>query len=250
LPGVVHLNEGETLLGDTCARVSRSIYTMSRTTQRTTRKSTRSRRQRPRSRRAGMPTIPHPPRFKANFEVSKTFRFAASSGTTVNITPDDLLDLWCMATTANSAYRILTAVRLNSISIWGPMAATLDPVTVAIEFQSLSSGAPFGAPTRSVSDTSMGSTECAFVKTSPPPKSLAAQWWNSGLTTGVDNVMSLTFPLNAIVDVQLTGICGPGSGLSSQVGAAVAAATVGEIYVRALDSNGGVVLVPVGFQTV
>jgi uncharacterized protein YodC (DUF2158 family) len=152
------------------------------------------------------------------------------------------LDTLCFATSATAAYRQLQAIRIKSIQIWGPMDSTLAPQPVVIIWTSASSTAPFGGPAKIISDTSMGSSECAYVSTSPPRGSFASQWFqNSSLASAT--VMEIGCPINSIIDVLFEGVLNT-NGQATFVGTTIAGATVGVTYIRALDSQGSSNIVP------
>jgi hypothetical protein len=191
--------------------------------------------------------IPCPPPFNATLVTRKRLRFEASSASPAGgtaLTSEDVFDLLCMATSATAAYQIMTGVKIRRISIWGPMAASLAPVTVSIEY--LATGSFLGQPTKIKSDTSMGATRAAYVSYAPPPKSLLDNWVPSN--TGV-SLISLQFPANSIVDVEFDFVTQNGES-PFPVGAVVAGATVGKVYCRALDSNGSGLLVPISYPTI
>jgi len=191
--------------------------------------------------------IPAPPPFNATLVTRKRLRFEASSASPTTgtlITSQDLYDLICMATSATAAFQIMTGVRIRNIHIWGPMSASLAPVTVAIEY--LSTGNFLGQPSKIKSDTSMGATRAACVNFRPPPKSLLENWVPANSTA---NLIALYFPANSIIDVEFDFVT-QNNEAPFAVGAAVLAATVGKVYCRALDSNGSVLLVPVQYPTI
>jgi len=191
--------------------------------------------------------IPAPPPFMAALVTRKRLRFEASSASPTTgtlLTSEDLFDLIVMATSATSAYQIMTGVRVRKIHVWGLMTASLTPVTVAIEY--LSTGSFLGQPSKIKSDTSMGATRAAYVSFAPPPKSLLENWVPANSAA---NLISLTFPANSIVDVEFDFVVQNGEAPQA-VGAAVLGATVGKIYCRALDSNGSALLVPVQYPAI
>lgn len=191
--------------------------------------------------------IPAPPPFNATVVTHKRLRFEASSASPAGgtlISGEDLFDLFCMATSAIAAYQLYSAIRVRNIHIWGPMPASLAPVTCSIEY--LSTGSFLGQPAKIRSDTSMGSTKAAYVTYKPPAKSLLENWVPAQTGTPL---ISLVFPANSVIDIELDLVLQNGESPVA-VGAAVAGATVGKIYVRALDSNGSGLLPPVSYPTI
>jgi len=189
----------------------------------------------------------NPPTFDASIAFSHRFRFESSAALArVPVTDKDLLDLLVMATSATLAYELCSAVRLRSVKIWGPMASSLTPVTAAIEYNSINS---VGAPSDVRSNTSMGAMKAAALSYSPPAQSLASFWQNGRDTASPVTLFYLTGPANAVVDIGLDLRIQNGQEQTS-AGGAVAGATTGAVYCRALDSNGSSLLVPVSYPTI
>lgn len=188
----------------------------------------------------------HPPQFDAAVEVRKTFRYKATgAGTDVSITAAGLLDGLCMAATTTSAYRLLVALKIEKVEMWGPMASDLVPVTVSCEYNTDASTG-FGQRTSLWSDTSMGSADPAHVIARPPSQSLASMWQSRA---GASQLCLLNFPVNTLVDITLSVVLQNGESPLA-VTQAVAGATVGKVYLRALDVNGSGLLVPVSYPTI
>jgi len=189
--------------------------------------------------------VPHPPSFQSTFQVAKVLRFIASAAlVNVDISFVDLLDLVVMATSATAGYQLFSAFKLGKVSIWGPMAAALTPVTASIEYSPIGT-AGIGGPQRIWSDTSMGATEAAYVSKAPPKESAQSKWQTDNAGTAF---FRLNGPIGSIVDLAITYVMQ--NGQTPQVASTVlAGATVGQIYVRALDSNGATLLTPVSYPT-
>lgn len=189
--------------------------------------------------------ISHPEPFQPSFVLKKRLRFKAVAAATTTLTFNDLFDLWCMAATTTSAYRLAQAFRVKKIEVWGPMASDLVPVTVSCDWTGSTTSGSFGKSNR-VSDTSMGSTEPAHLSSRPPAGSQIAQWITGGSTTPF---CILTYPLGSVVDLTYEIVCRD-DGTAQSVASAVAGATVGANYVRALDSTSGVNLIPISYSTI
>jgi len=199
--------------------------------------------------RNGRPIIPHPGQFQAAFVVTKTMRFQASSALTAanaTITTTNLLDMLCMAVSAVAADRLFVSFKLNSVTLWGPMASNLVPVTTSIEYHT-DATASVGSPNRLKSDTSIGSTTCAYTTFRPPRLSLASFWQGESATNAL---FTLTGPVNTIVDINITFVLQNGEPPVA-VANALVGATVGIIYCRGLDglAAAGTVLPPVSYTT-
>lgn len=134
--------------------------------------------------------------------------------------------------------------KIHSIEIWGPMAADLVPVTASVEWTGNAVGA-YGKSVRH-SDTSMGASMPAHVKSVPPKGSQSAQWFS---TVDANRVCTLAYPANSIVDVVLSLVMRD-DGTATAVQVAPAGATVGAIYIRALNSPVNNNLVPLSNSTI
>ncbi len=187
----------------------------------------------------------HPQPFQPSFVLKKKIRFKAVAAATPTITYNDLLDLWCVAATATSAYRLATAVRIRKIELWGPMASDLVPVTVSVDWSGSTTAGAYGKSNK-VSDTSMGSSEPAHLVTRPPPQSQSSQWIQ---TTSAINMCSLAFPAGTVIDLSYDLVVRD-DGTAQAVQSAVAGATVGVNYIRALDSTSATNIVPVSYSTI
>jgi hypothetical protein len=187
-----------------------------------------------------------PPPFDPVITVAKRLRFqTATTLVNVNVSAVDLFDMVCVATSASAASQLFRSLRIREIEIWGPMPQALTPVTTSIEFYN-DSGSNVGAPSKIVSDTSMGSMRAAHCRYRPPARSGPGLWLVPDSTGAV---FTLNGPAGSVVDLSFTGTCqdenAPGT-----VTAVVAGATAGKLYIRALDSNGAKDLVPVSYSTI
>ncbi len=192
------------------------------------------------------PRVDHyPPQIVPSLSFGHRFRFQASGATTANITVKDLGDLLCMATATTTAYQLASAVRIRSVEIWGPPSSSLAPVTVSCEFSSSTIG--MIGPSRIVSDTSVGSARVAHVKAKPPLDSQANLWQ---LSTSANTLFTLVLPVGAIVDIKYSLTMRDSSGFSVVTGT-VTGATVGQVYLRPLDSDAATpVILPVSYISI
>jgi len=132
--------------------------------------------------------------------------------------------------------------RVKSIEVWAPMAADLVPVTCSVEWNGLTAGALGKSVVHS--DTSMGATRPAHVFSRPPAGSQVLQWQSNA-----NNVCLLKYPANAIVHVKFSLVVRD-DGTTASVTGAVAGATTGAVYVRALNSPTDNNLVPLSVATI
>ncbi len=209
---------------------------------RTNRRNNRVRRNRivaPRNRRS----ILSPPPFKSTVSVSKKLRFQ-SSAALVNtpITVLDCLSTFVVANTTTSATTIFSNIRLRSIEMWGAMPSTLVPVTVTCEFPSMAT--LLSGPAQVHSDTSIGSARPAHIKAAPKAGYIQSMWQSA--TSGAQMFL-LNGPANTIVDITFDYVLQNGE---TPITVTVAAASVGSVYLRALDSQGSSLLVPISYVTI
>ena len=187
----------------------------------------------------------NPPQFIPTFVLKKKLRFQAGSASTYVLTTKSFGDLWCVAATATSAYQLASHVRLKKIEVWAPMAADLVPVSVVLDWTGSSSAGSFGKSNR-VSDTSMSSVAAAHIASKPPAESQISQWQDANST---NELCRLTLPGGAVIDVTYD-LALRDNAAAQTVSAAVAGATVGANYIRALDNQTGLSLTPVGYSTI
>jgi len=190
-------------------------------------------------------SLSHPPQFTSSFVMKKRLRFKATAAATTVLTVSSFGDLWCVAATTTSAYQLAQFVRVKKIEMWGPMASDLVPVTVSCDWTGSNSPGFFGKSNR-VSDTSMGSAECAHISTRPPTGSQVAEFLPASNSA---TVCSLVYPLGAIIDITYDLVVRDDAAAQSVTGA-VAGATVGANYIRSLDSPTATNLVPVSYSTI
>jgi hypothetical protein len=186
----------------------------------------------------------HPPQFAPTIVVKKKFRFqAVASAAADAVLYRSIGDLLMVAATAVTGFQLGNFIRLRKVEVWGPMAATLVPVTVSVEWP----GATAGVYGKSVihSDTSMGASEPAHVVSKPPAGSQSAMWLSS---QSGGTAFTLAYPANAIVDLTYELVLRD-DGTASAVVTAPVGATPGALYVRALNSNTNANLPPLSFAT-
>ncbi len=159
-----------------------------------------------------------------------------------SITQTDLLDLYCCATAANAAARVFAAARLNSVEIWSPAAAA-GVATASITFLG---NQYVGAENRIFSDTTLGTSRPLHLMVRPPSGSMGAMWFND---TATASIMAISCPANTIIDIDISLVLRNSENVNNVTGA-VAGATVGRFYVRALDSTSGSGILPQSLTTI
>ncbi len=186
-----------------------------------------------------------PPQIVPSISIGHVFRFQTSAATSIAVSGISLGDLLCVAATTTSAYQLANAVRIRKVEIWGTATNVFTPVTVSCDFSGSSAGS-FG-PSRIISDTSVGATRVAHVVAKPPRDSQANQWQSS---SSASTLFTLVLPTLAVVDIHYSLTMRDSAGATSVTGA-VAGATVGQLYVRALDSpSGTAVCAPLSYITI
>lgn len=173
---------------------------------------------------------------------------ATAAGANV-ITNNSLGSIFCMATSGVSLTPLSSAVRVRKISLWGPMVANLNPVTVSLEWNnSVGAGAyAIGGPDLRFSDTSIGSNRGAFLSVKPPKGSYASTWLIP--TTTAVNVCTLNLPANGVVHLDLEMVfsdAGPAIAFAAVV---VVAATASNLYQQPMDGTAVANLKAGGFQS-
>ncbi len=186
-----------------------------------------------------------PPQITTSISVGHVFRFQTTAAGSYSISGQSLGDLICMATSATAAYQLTSAVRLSRIEMWGTPSSSFAPVTVSCDFRGTTAGT-FG-PSRLMSDTSVGSTRVAHLVAQPPRDSQASQW-QSASSTGV--IGTISYPAGCVIDIHYALTLNDNAGVQSVTGT-VAGATVGQLYVRSLDSNNSTAVIqPLSYITI
>jgi hypothetical protein len=177
--------------------------------------------------RSGM--LSHPPEYVATVRFPHRFRFQTSTGgATASIIRAELLNQILVATTTTTWGRVMSAVKLNKVEIWGfaGIGTTGVPALASVEFLGLQ------GPSTVFSDVQIG-MQPAHVVAQPPPDSLNRFWSNSGQNE-TDALFTIVAPADSIVDVHLD--CVLQDGETAVTGGGIAGATVGQVYYSGLDS--------------
>ncbi len=166
-----------------------------------------------------------------------------ASGINYALTAIDFLDLMCVATGANVAYRICDSVRLKELEMWCANSSGSSSNTVQAEFSAL--GGYSGSSGLTFNDTALGLSDIAHVRAKPPVGSLASFWLgNSSNST----LVTVTGPQGTVIDVVLD-ISIMDTESAVVVTGTVSGATTGKMYCRPLPNSGGTaVAFPVGYD--
>jgi len=185
-------------------------------------------------------TIPRPPQFVATVRFPHRARFQCATGvTTLNITRAILLNLLFVAKTSSTATRLLSGIRLKSISLWavqtGQSASEqLVACTTSVEWTSTN------GPSTIVSDSSM-SVLPAYVQTSPPRNSLASFWSLTG-NNETDVLAILSLVDRSVIDITFESVIQNGETPTAL--SPTTAMTAGSVYMSYLDGVAGAGKIP------
>lgn len=163
-------------------------------------------------------------------------RFGAIGGGAVyTIGVNDLYDCVCMAVSTTAARRLFSAIRVRKVELWGAPVSSSTPTGNSVSIRDLSI-TPNGGSQALVSDTHLGADRPSHVVWRPRQGSMASEWLPSTSTAALLNVLCSQ---GSILDIEFDAVIGAQPSLvNSAVGAAITS-VLGEIYVRALDSNNG-----------
>ncbi len=179
---------------------------------------------------------------------SCTLRFITTgygSTTVTGVSFANLLDAWCVAATATTAYQLFDFVKIRRVTvravsnpaISGTVNMLGPAVTVELSFPGLNTGV--GGSGRKITDSALGTNSIAMVSASPGRDALASMWqvsnngiafvirvvdWNGGVIAG------------AVIDVELSYKNDPDVSPVGVTGA-VAAAIPGNLYYRGIDGG-------------
>ena len=180
--------------------------------------------------------------------VSKVFRFQAASALSGYVVQTrDLGDMLCVAVTATSAYQLAKAIRVRKVEMWGVAGQDgRSGSTISIDWLGGTAGT-IGSNIKQ-SDSTIGTARIPHLVSKPNKMSQAAQWQAANQSPA--DLFSITLPANGVIDVHLSLVLLDDAGVNA-VTAAVAGATVGQLYCRALASNASTSsLPPVSFPTI
>lgn len=194
--------------------------------------------------RVGASGTSQPTSLRASIQVDKVIRFkwtGAVLAVPVALQDTDLLDLFCVATAANVAYRLSSAMKLRKIEMW------VDPVAggslASIEDVAASSGV--GAPSRILEDTTLGVSRPAHLVWKPAPGSIQGMWISDSSN---EVLLLIAASTSGYLDLHISYVLQDGE-TPVAVSAAVAGATVGQVYIRSLFQSAGVAAPPVSYAT-
>lgn len=182
------------------------------------------------------------PPFTATVQTTHRFRFANTTNSgQFSITRKNLLNLLQVATSTVTTVRLLQAVRLKSVEMWGnPIALGSPPTELRLEWSGENSPSTF------VSDFGMG-VRPAHVRTTPPASS-SNRWWSISGSSETDVLFILLLPANVVIDVSLELRFVDAE--APTAGDVPVGATLGQLYANYLDGKAGSKLSPVDYQAI
>jgi len=170
--------------------------------------------------------IAHPPQIpQLNIAHSVRMRFIAGSAANSNITFQNLLDVFLVASGATAVWDVFNAVRIRAVEVWA-VPVIGNATTTEVQFLGNVAG-QYGKP-QVFTDTSMG-VQPAHVRAVPNRQSSLALWQQSS----ADVAFNIQCPAGSVIDLELSYIGRFGVPFAAQN--ASAATSAGAFYVRGFD---------------
>lgn len=182
-----------------------------------------------------------PPEFVPTLSLGHKFRFSTGVAFTgLPVTRAMLLNLYTMATTTSNQNRLVTAVKLKRVQVWGspPIMGSGAPTTVVVEWLGNQ------APSTIHSDTGMG-VRPSYVSSRPPVDS-SDRWWSISGTNESEVLFKISGPIGTVIDIQAAvRLADDEAAVAAENGTAVMS-TVGKVYFNYLDGFASKLLTPAG----
>lgn len=174
-----------------------------------------------------------PRQISPNLIVRHRYRFSVKTAAIANVVTSVSAMHMCgyAAVTATSGYAIFANARIKEIEVWAPPASQGAASTCTVTWIG-SSALAYGVSNVEASDSSVSTAFPAHVRTSPPVRSFAAEWFGESVNS---NLCTIIAPVGSIIDVDVEMVLGDGSAAGSVL--TVAGASVGSIYYAPLDAN-------------
>jgi hypothetical protein len=170
--------------------------------------------------------ISHPPQVpQLNIAHAVRMRFVAGSAANQNVSYQNLLDTFLVASGATAVWDVFQAVRIRAVEAWAvPVIGNAS--TIEVQFLGNVAG-QYGKP-QVWTDTSMG-VQPAHVRAVPSRQSTLALWQQSS----ADIAFNIQCPAGTVVDLELSFIGRFGVPTAAQN--VLAATSAGAFYVRGFD---------------
>jgi hypothetical protein len=145
---------------------------------------------------------------------------------------------------STTGYRLMNAIKVNSISVWGVAIAGLSAsVDVSVNNVSLEWLSTYG-PSRIITDTTINPAETAMIHSKSPPNSLCG-FWSTSNSNESDVMFKITSLSKCIVDVNFTYTIQDDSNVFGQN--TTNSGTLGVVYATYLDGPAsGAIFQPIG----
>lgn len=186
------------------------------------------------------------PQLATSVKYTHTFRFIATANiTSRSLIFTELLDLLCLATSAASASRIVNAVKIKRVQVWA--ATSVATSSLSVIFQKNGSGSGQSGDSITYADTALGVSQVAHIDVKFNAREQVGQWQGASITAAYG---TLTIPQGGVIDITVSH-CLIDTETVFNVTGAVAGATLGRVYCRALDNNQATPqLSPSGWSTI
>ncbi len=189
-----------------------------------------------------------PPSINFTKTVAYVTRYTMGNAALANLSVNDILDSYFVASSASAGNRVFTAVKIRKIEIWGPASYAGAASTVSFTWYNETSGQDVGQPSQVITDTSVSTNDVPHICVVPPKNSAAAMWQSA--SNNSDPLCAMILPYGSVVDIHLVGAIAEGAvgGGTPQVAVTrtVAGATAGVLYSSYMPpSVGATALTPI-----
>jgi len=142
-----------------------------------------------------------PRQFDSTIRFNHKFRFQCSAGGTFLFQRSTLLNLLGVATSTTQISRIIAAIKVNKVTIYG---IGISNATTPIGYNTVSCEWLSDLGTTVIKSDTGTSIEPAKVETGPPMNSRAAFWCRTGQSTETESLFSLVLATNNILDLDVS----------------------------------------------
>ncbi len=180
--------------------------------------------------------IPKPEQFTPTYVVrNHVMRYNCTTTNSIMST-DFLLNSWVVASTSSAYARLVNAIKLKRVRIWGPApSAGSSPNTISVEFIGSGVADTTLGPSQKFSDSTMGA-QMAYLDVKPPRGSIASWWLEDGIST--QTVANLVTYQGCVVDLIVDISFKDDEAVSTATGlTSGASATVGRPYAPGLGNT-------------
>ncbi len=168
----------------------------------------------------------HPPQLKGiELRHGVTMRFITNAAFSGDITFQNLLDTFLVATTTTAGVNVFQTVKIRRVRVWAN-AILGSASSISVEFSGLTAG--ISGDQQIHTDTSMG-VRPAYIDAVPSRRCLASDYQLNSSAIA----MNLSVPSGAVIDVELS-FRGSFTNNTAEQNALVGA-TLGHFYLRGLD---------------